>query len=123
MSFFSHTTRHDCLTNLPCSSYAPRVPVRTSIGTASTNTTPVMSQGLGRTNLMYVQPPRLVVTLAQDDSHAVCRHSIPSVTASSDDGSADEGVTVVDSPTVKKGSTQSSPTIKKDTATIKNEKA
>ncbi|VBB83917.1 Putative Sporulation-specific protein 5 [Podospora comata] len=83
-------------------SYAPRVPVRTSIGTASTNTTPVMSQGLGRTNLM---------------------HSIPSVTASSDDGSADEGVTVVDSPTVKKGSTQSSPTIKKDTATIKNEKA
>ncbi|KAK4178222.1 putative sporulation-specific protein 5 [Triangularia setosa] len=65
-------------------SYAPRVPVRTSIG-GSANTTPVMSQGLGRTNLM---------------------HNIPSVTASSDDGSAGEGVTTaVNSPTAKKGST------------------
>ncbi|KAK4199648.1 putative sporulation-specific protein 5 [Triangularia verruculosa] len=76
-------------------SYAPRVPVRTNIG-GSANTTPVMSQGLGRTSLM---------------------HSIPSATAS-DDGSTDEGVTVVDSPTVKKGSTQSSP-IKKESATKK----
>ncbi|KAK0735723.1 hypothetical protein B0T21DRAFT_349182 [Apiosordaria backusii] len=81
-------------------SYAPRVPIRTSIG-ASANTTPVMSQGLGRTNLM---------------------HSIPSATASSDDGSADEGVTVVDSPTAKKGSTQSSPIIKKEPL-VKKEKA
>jgi len=50
-------------------------------------------------------------------TNVVCRQSIPaSNKASSDDGSADEGVTVVDSPTAKNGSTQSSPTFKKEKA-------
>ncbi|KAK4165856.1 hypothetical protein QBC43DRAFT_207340 [Cladorrhinum sp. PSN259] len=78
--------------NLP---YAPRVPVRSNLG-GSVTTTTIMAQGTGRSNLIQ---------------------SIPaSNTTSSDDGSADEGVTVVDSPSVKKGSTQSSPTFKKEKA-------
>ncbi|KAK4227845.1 hypothetical protein QBC38DRAFT_443325 [Podospora fimiseda] len=71
-------------------SFAPRVPVRSHLG-GGTN-----MSGAGRTSLM--------------------QSISASAAASSDDGSADEGVTVVDSPTVKKGSTQSSPTIKKEKA-------
>jgi hypothetical protein len=41
--------------------------------------------------------------------------SVPG-TASSDDGLAGDSATVVDSPTAKKGSTQSSPTVKKEKA-------
>jgi hypothetical protein len=41
--------------------------------------------------------------------------SVPG-TVSSDDGLGGDGVTVVDSPTAKKGSTQSSPTVKAEKA-------
>ncbi|KAK3990059.1 hypothetical protein QBC44DRAFT_239958 [Cladorrhinum sp. PSN332] len=74
-------------------SFAPRVPVRSHL-CGGANVLSTMSQGVGRTSLM--------------------QSISASTAASSDDGSADEGVTVVDSPTVKKGSTQSSPTFKKE---------
>ena len=56
-------------------------------------------------------PPNVVDGVRTDQ---IYRQS--NATATSDDGSADEGVTIVDSPTAAKQSTQSSPTIKKEEA-------
>ncbi|KAK3936377.1 hypothetical protein QBC46DRAFT_345663 [Diplogelasinospora grovesii] len=71
-------------------SFASRSPLRVNIGGVPAS---AMSQGVG---------------------HTTKQSSSVSVTLTSDDGSADEGVTVVDSPIVANGSTQSSPTIKKE---------
>ncbi|KAK3688590.1 hypothetical protein B0T22DRAFT_158555 [Podospora appendiculata] len=73
-------------------SYAPRVPIRAMCGGGSAPSTSSLSQGLGHT----------------------LKQSATVSGTSSDDGSVDEGVTIVDSPTVVNGSTQSSPTIKKE---------
>lgn len=48
-------------------------------------------------------------------NHLLCRAgNLTTGAPSSDDGSADEGVTIVESGMVANGSTQSSPTIKKE---------
>ncbi|KAK4193745.1 hypothetical protein QBC35DRAFT_468623 [Podospora australis] len=95
-------------------SFAPRVPVRAGLGGGtSTTSAPAVSQGAARTGTMYVCSSVMGKALLAADEYY--RQSIPaSATDSSDDGSADEGVTVVESPTAKKGSTQSSPTFKKE---------
>ncbi|KAL2023417.1 hypothetical protein VTK56DRAFT_2774 [Thermocarpiscus australiensis] len=74
------------------SPFAPRVPIRSSLS-GGTSAGSVTSQGM-------VHTPKQSVQI--------------SATASSDDGSAGEGATIVDSPTAQKGSTQSSPTFKKE---------
>ncbi|EGO58990.1 hypothetical protein NEUTE1DRAFT_136071 [Neurospora tetrasperma FGSC 2508] len=53
-------------------------------------------------------------SMSQGGSHAVRPGNLTTGASSSDDGSADEGVTIVESGTVANGSTQSSPTIKKE---------
>ncbi|KAK3339205.1 hypothetical protein B0H65DRAFT_475716 [Neurospora tetraspora] len=53
-------------------------------------------------------------TMSQGGSHAVRPGNLTTGASTSDDGSADEGVTIVESGTVANGSTQSSPTIKKE---------
>ncbi|KAK3318526.1 hypothetical protein B0H66DRAFT_477755 [Apodospora peruviana] len=74
-------------------SFAPRVPIRASI-TSGGSVSSSLSHGVGR---------------------AIKQSTVIPGTVTSDDDSADEGVTVVDSPTVVgKGSTQSSPTIKRE---------
>ncbi|KAK3390949.1 hypothetical protein B0H63DRAFT_388606 [Podospora didyma] len=72
-------------------SFAPRAPIRSL--TIAGGMAPSMSQGV---------------------SHTPKQSTTASGATSSDDGSADEGVTIVDSPSVADGSTQSSPTIKKE---------
>ncbi|KAK3379979.1 hypothetical protein B0T24DRAFT_675714 [Lasiosphaeria ovina] len=73
-------------------SFAPRGSMRCNVG-GSNGTASATSQGVG---------------------HTLKQSTTASGTASSDDGSVDGGVTIVDSPSVAKGSTQSSPTVKKE---------
>ncbi|KAK0629715.1 hypothetical protein B0T17DRAFT_486409 [Bombardia bombarda] len=73
------------------SSFAPRVPVRAVSGSGSSSS-----------------------TLPLGMSHTIKQSTAINRATSSDDGSLGEDVTVVDSPTVGKGSTQSSPAIKKE---------
>lgn len=44
------------MTDFSCSSFAPRVPVRSNLG-AGANVTSAASQGVGRTSLMYSLSP------------------------------------------------------------------
>lgn len=69
------------------------------------------NMGPGREHDEYVAPTSSSLKLVMMLTH-IFRQS--AVTNSSDDGSADEGVTVVDSPTNCKA--QSSPIVKKETA-------
>ncbi|KAL2133897.1 hypothetical protein VTI74DRAFT_1462 [Chaetomium olivicolor] len=75
--------------------FAPRVPTIRASLTGSTSVGSMMAPGMGHTIKQSVSAPG---------------------TATSDDGLTGEGSTVVDSPTAKKGSTQSSPTVKKEKA-------
>ncbi|KAH6635295.1 hypothetical protein B0J18DRAFT_43296 [Chaetomium sp. MPI-SDFR-AT-0129] len=93
--------------------FAPRVPsIRTSIIGSSASMGSMVGQALAQTP-KYVRRPCSDLSIHPDIR---CRQSL-SVrgTSSSDDGLGDSA-TVVDSPTVKRGSTQSSPTAKTEKA-------
>jgi len=91
--------------------FAPRAPIRaTSLG-PSASVGSLVTQSMGHTPKYGLNTVLCGFLTIPTDT--ILRHSISVPgTASSDDGLGGDGATVVDSPTVKKGSTQSSPTVK-----------
>ncbi len=89
--------------------FAPRAPIRASSLGASASVGSLATQSMGHTPKYGLSTTLRAYLMIPTDT--IFRHSI-SVPASSDDGLGGDGATVVDSPTAKKGSTQSSPTVK-----------